>query len=191
MIRKGVSLAFFILMAALILGALAVQTVDALEETPKNQHYVWFGEVVTYDEKGKTVTVEARYREHINRYIGDFKGGDRVMLNWATPRPGETEAITYVGPYDANSAAKWGYVLPVEFVSADTTKRRLRFTVPVPSKAVKALKRTPSGGWIKVTTPFDQPHETAAIVAVEPSVEPQDFPPSGGREEQVQGVPQV
>lgn len=177
--------------AALILCGLGVHTVDAVAESPKNQNYVWFGEVVMYDEKGKTVTVEARYREHINRYIGDFKVGDRLMLNWATPRPSETEAITYVGPYDANSIAKWGYVLPVEFVSADTTKRRLRFTVPVPSKAVKALKKIPSGGWIKVTTPFDQPHETAAIVAVEPSLEPQAFPPGGGREEQVQGVPQV
>src|SRR5687768_2339242 len=122
--------------AALVLCALGVQTVDAFAESPKNQSYVWFGEVVMYDEKGKTVTVDARYREHINRYVGEFTIGDRVMLNWATPRPGETEAITYVGPYDANSGAKWGYVLPVEFVSADTTKRRLRFTVPLPSKAV-------------------------------------------------------
>jgi hypothetical protein len=177
--------------AALILCALGVQTVDAFAESPKNQNYVWFGEVVMYDEKGKTVTVDARYREHINRYIGEFKIGDRVMLNWATPRPGETEAITYVGRYDASAGARWGYVLPVEFVSADTTERRLRFTVPLPSKALKALKRIPSGGWIKVTTPFDQPHETAAIVAVEPSIERQGLPSSGGREEQLQEVPQV
>ena len=30
-----------------------------------------------------------------------------------------------------------------------------------------------------------------SIVAVEPSIEPQDFPPSGGREERSQGVPQL
>ena len=69
--------------------ALGAQAVDAIAESPKNQSYVWFGEVVMYDEKGKTVTVEARYREHINRYIGEFKRGDRVMLTRATPRPGE------------------------------------------------------------------------------------------------------
>ena len=162
-----------VISAALILCARGVQTVDAFAESPKNQNYVWFGEVVMYDEKGKTVTVDARYREHINRYIGEFKIGDRVMLNWATPRPGETEAITYVGRYDASAGARWGYVLPVEFVSADTTERRLRFAVPVPSKALKALKNIPSGGWIKVTTPFDQPGKTAAIVAFESSIEPQ------------------
>ena len=177
--------------AALLLCALGGPTVDAFAAPPKNQSYVWFGEVVMYDEKGKTVTVDARYRDHINRYIGEFKIGDRVMLNWATPRPGETESITYVGRYDASAGARWGYVLPVEFVAADTTERRLRFTVPLPSKALKALKKIPSGGWIKVTTPFDQPHETAAIVAVEPSIAPQDLPSIGGREEQLQGVPQV
>jgi hypothetical protein len=159
--------------AALTLCALGVQALDAFAESSKNQSYVWFGEVVMYDEKGKTVTVETPYREHINRYIGEFKRGDRVMLTWATPRPGETDALIYVGRHDANSAAKWGYVLPAEFVSADTSARRLRFTVPLPAKALKALTRIPSGGWIKVTTPFDQPGTTAAIVAVERSTEPQ------------------
>lgn len=158
---------------ALTFCALGVSTVEAFAEPSKNQSYVWFGEVVMYDEKGKTVTVEAQYREHINRYIGEFKRGDKVMLTWATPRPGETEAIIYVGRHDASSGAKWGYVLPVEFVSADRTERRLTFTVTLPSKALKALKRIPSGGWIKVTTPFDQPNETAAIAALEASTEPQ------------------
>jgi hypothetical protein len=141
----------------------------------KTQSYTWSAEVLMFDEKGKTVTVRAPYLEHISRYIGEFTRGDKVMLNWATPRPGETEAVRYVGRHDASSAAKWGYVLPVEFVSADTTERRLTFTVALPSKALKALKRIPSGGWIKVTTPFDQPNETATIVAVEstqPAVSP-------------------
>jgi hypothetical protein len=157
---------------ALTLGGLGAPFVEVFAEPPKNPSYVWFAEVVMYDEKGKTVTVKARYREHINHYIGEFTRGDKVMLTWATPRPGETEAITYVGRYDSSSGAKWGYVLPVEFVSADTTERRLTFTVALPSKALKALKRIPSGGWIKVTTPFDQPNETAGIVALEASTEP-------------------
>jgi hypothetical protein len=158
---------------ALTLGALGVPTVEVFAEPIKNQSYVWFGEVVMYDEQGKTVTVKAPYLEHITRYIGEFTRGDKVMLNWATSRPGETEAIRYVGRYDVSAGANWGYILPVEFVSADTTARRLTFTVAVPSKALKTLKRVPSGGWIKVTTPFDQPNETPAIVALEASTQPQ------------------
>ena len=163
----------FTISLALMLCAHGIQADSVLAEPAKNQSYAWSGEVLMYDEKAKTVTVKAPYLEHINRYIGEFRHGDKVVLNWATPRPGETEAVRYVGRYDASSGAKWGYVLPVEFVSADMAERRLTFTVAVPSKALKALKKVPSGGWIKVTTPFDQPNETAAIVAVEASTEPQ------------------
>jgi len=158
----------------LALHALVLPTVDVFGQTVKKQRsYVWLGEVVMYDEKEKTVTVKAPYLEHVNRYIGEFTRGDKVMLNWVTPRPGETEAIRYVGRYDASANGRWGYVLPVQFVSADTTNRWLTFTVTIPSQALKALKTVPSGGWIRVTTPFDQPNETAAIVAVEASTEPQ------------------
>ena len=155
------------------LGALVMPAVGTPAQAAKNQTYAWSGEVIMYDEKGKTVTVKAPYLEHINRYIGEFTRGDKVMLNWATSRPGETEAIRYVGRHDVSAGAKWGYILPAEFVSVDTTARRLTFTVAVPSKALKTLKRVPAGGWIKVTTPFDQSNETAAIVALEASTEPQ------------------
>jgi hypothetical protein len=142
---------------------------QAKNQTAKNQTYVWFSEVVTSDQKAKTITVKAPYREHINRYIAEFKPGDKVMVTWGTPRPGETEAITYIGRYEASPDGHYGYVLPVEFVSADTTERKLTFTMPVPSKALNAMRAVPSGGRIRVTTPFDQPRETAAILAIEPS----------------------
>jgi hypothetical protein len=157
---------------AFMLCALAIPAVNVLAQPPKTQSYAWSGEVLMYDEKGKTVTVKAPYLEHINRYVGEFKRGDRLVVNWATPHPGETDAIRYIGRYDASAGPKWGYVLPIEFVSADTEKRQLTFTVAVPSKALKELQKVPSGGWIKVTTPFDQPTETAVILAVEASVEP-------------------
>jgi len=64
--------------------------------------------------------------------------------------------------------------------------------VAVPSKALKALKRIPSGGWIKVTTPFDQPTETAVIVAVEGSPELRVALSSRGRHEgSVEGNPEL
>jgi hypothetical protein len=50
--------------------------------------------------------VKAPYLEHINRYIGEFTRGDQVMLNWATPRPGETEAVRYVERDQASAGAK-------------------------------------------------------------------------------------
>ena len=153
---------------ALALHALS-SSVGAVPERLRS--YVWLGEVVWYDARGKTVTVKAPYREHINRYIGEFKRGDKIQLTWATPRPGETEAIVYVGRDEAGSA-KWGYVLTVEFVSADTANQRLTFTTAVPPQAIKTLQTVPSGGWIKVTTPFDQRNETATIERVEVAAGP-------------------
>lgn len=157
----------------LVCGAAALGTAGAFaqtkNQTPTNRTYVWFGEAVTYDQKAKTVTVKAPYREHINRYIAEFKPGDKVMVTWATPRPGETEAITYIGRYEASPDGHYGYVLPVEFVSADTTEHKLTFTMQAPSKALNAVRKVPSGGRIKVTTPFDQPTGTAIILAIEPA----------------------
>jgi hypothetical protein len=168
--RTPVRLMIFL---AVTLSAVASAAGVAFAQPVTNQRYVWFGQVVLYDQHGKTVTVKAPYRPHVNRYIGEFKRGDKVMLTWGTPDPGETEAIIYVGRYEASSGAKWGYVLPADFVSADTTEHSLTFAVAIPSKALKVLKTVPSGGYIKVTTPFDQPDETATIVGVEAS----DGPP--------------
>jgi hypothetical protein len=39
-----------------------------------------------------------------------------------------------VGRYKAEPRGSWGYVLPAEFVSADTTKHRVTFTIPVPRR---------------------------------------------------------
>jgi len=154
---------------AVALPALS-SSVGALPEHP--QSYVWLGELVLFDARGKTVTLKAPYREHINRYIGEFKPGDKVHLTWATPRPGETDAIIYVGRDEAGST-KWGYVLTVEFVSADTANQQLTFTMAVPPQAIKTLQTVPSGRWIKVTTPFDQRHATVATIErVEPAAGP-------------------
>jgi hypothetical protein len=164
---RGASVAIALQMLAIPLVAQ-----PAGNQSPtRNQSYAWLGQVVARDTVSKTVTVKVPYREHINRYIGEFKPGDKVKLTWATPSPGETEAITYVGRYDASSG-KWGYVLPVEFVSADTTERWLTVTTTVPSKALDTLQTVAPGGWIKVTTPFDQPNETARIDRIEVAAEP-------------------
>src|SRR5687768_17302018 len=87
--------------------ALHLLAISAVAQPAKIQSYVWLGEVVLHDGQNKRVTVKVPYREHIDRYIGEFKRGDKVQLTWATPRPGETEAITYVGRYEPGSR-KWG-----------------------------------------------------------------------------------
>jgi hypothetical protein len=160
--------------SVVLAGVLAVAFVDVAARVSTSQKYMWSGEVVAYDQKGKTLTVKAPYRKHIDRYIGEFTRGDKVMLTWGTPGPGETDAIIYVGRYEAKSLSNFGDVLPVEFVSADTTKHEMTFTVAIPSSAFKILRTVQPGGWITATTPFDQPGETAVITAIERSTEPRN-----------------
>src|ERR1041384_5935618 len=66
------------------LAALALAAAPAFAQMVANGSYTWSGQVVSFDEQGKTVTVTAACREHINRYIGEFKRGDKMTLNWAT-----------------------------------------------------------------------------------------------------------
>jgi hypothetical protein len=147
-------------------------TFDAFAQDSKQDAYTWFGELVSYDQAVNVLTVKARVREHVNKYTGRFSRGDRLVLIWATPRPGETEAITYIERYTDSAVLKSGYVLPVEFVSADPTASQLTFSLTPPPDAAATLRAVRPGAWIKVRTPFDQPTEIAAIQSIEPSSVP-------------------
>ena len=159
------------ILITLALGAAAMSDVEALAQAARNPGYQWTAELVSYDAKARTMTVKAVYQEHINRYIGEFKPGDKVLVTWSTPNPGQTEAINYVGRYEG-SGSNWGYVLPVEFVSGDTVARRLTFTVAIEPKAVSTLKSVAPGQPITVMTPFDQPKDIAVGVVVQKSAGP-------------------
>ena len=67
----------------------------------------------------------ARFREHVLRYIDEFKPGDRVVLTWAPKGEVETDDIIYVGAYSQSSGRNFGYVLPVELTAIDKTDRRI------------------------------------------------------------------
>ena len=136
---------YFIVGVAVLLAVLTAAAANVGAQQP-TRTYVWFGQVVSYDATGQTVTVRVPYQEHINRYIAQFMRGDKLTLFWDTPRPGETDTVRYVEKYDAKSVAHHGYVLPVEFV------------------------------WIKVTAPFEQPKETASILSVAASTEAEARP---------------
>src|SRR5439155_22900717 len=89
--------------------------------------YVWYGELVGINRDARLAILKAEFREHVLRYIDQFKPGDRVILTWATSREGETDDIIYVGQYDKSSTSNYGYVLPVEVVAVNKTDRTITF----------------------------------------------------------------
>ena len=97
------------------------------------------------------------------RYVDRFGAGDQVVLIWTPGTGGADRAIRYLEPRE-QSVLKHGYVLPVEFVSADEDRRRITFSTPIPARALGALSGAEAGDWITATSLFDQSYEHAAII---------------------------
>ncbi len=119
--------------------------------------YVWSGELVGINQDARLAILKAEFREHVLRYIDQFKPGDRVILTRATGREGETDDIIYVGQCDTSSTGNYRYVLPVEIVAVDKTDRTITFKIPVPPKALRTLKSFQTGDRVKVVGENESP----------------------------------
>ena len=138
--------------------------------------YTWYGQLASVDQDAKTITVKAQIRAGVTRYVGDVKPGDKLMLTW-TPIQGESDSIIYAPKLEVMKGITDGYILPVEFVSADAANHTLTFKTMVPENVVQIVKSIQPGQWIKVTTPMQQPREGAAITAIAATEKPDLKPP--------------
>ena len=149
-------------------GAGAVVAVDAYDPSRRARRYVWPGELVSFQGSGSTATVASPAEPHVFRYADRFNEGDAVVLIWAPSDDDadEVTAVRYLEHRDADLALDHGYVLPVEFVSADADRGRITFRTELPAALRTAASMQP-GQPIRVTSPFEQKGETATILAVE------------------------
>jgi hypothetical protein len=131
--------------------------------------YVWFGQFATLESDGKTATLKAPINEAVTGYVSQFKPGDRVVLTWDMIGKTEADTVLHIAAYQTMKSAKvdFGYILPVEFVAADTAARTVTFKTVLPDAQAQALKAATAGATIKVVTPWNQPAEHAAIRSVE------------------------
>ncbi len=162
-----------------VLGVAAAALVAAQTAVVDKRTYVWRAELVSVDATAKTVTAKAPVETAVTRYVASrFKTGDKVMLTWAANagKP-DTGPVFYIETQEIMKASKVdaGYILPVEFVSADTAGKTVTFKATVPDSALQALKAIAPGQWIQVTAPMSQPAATAAIVSVASSSKPEAF----------------
>ena len=151
-------------------GGEAVVTVDPYDPALRARRYVWTSRLVSLDLAEQVVAVSAPVEEHVFRYIDRFSEGDGVVLIWAPGEQGAVEAIRYLELRE-QSTLHHGYILPVEFISADATGQRINFKTKVPPRTISTLASMQPGNRIKVTSLFDQPGETAAILTVEPAAD--------------------
>jgi hypothetical protein len=139
--------------------------------------YVWFGELVAFDESSNSATVKARIPDYVAKYVDRFKSGDRVLVVWDMIGKKQADRVLAIWKYDDvkdPKGANTGYVLPVEFVSADVEQRTVTFKARVSGKTSAALKSAQPGQWLKVTAPMDQPSQDAVITSIDLTAKPQE-----------------
>lgn len=174
-IRRAAS--FAILSAIGVVGSVLISG-QAPASTSKRT-YVWWAELVSLDENAKTVTAKAPVEAAVTTYLSTkFKPGDKIVLTWnANPGKPDTGPVFYVEQYDVMKRSKVdvGYILPVEFVAADTAAKTLTFKATIPDSALATLKSITAGQWFKGTSPMSQPAETAMIASIESSPKPSPF----------------
>lgn len=166
--------------ACLNMQALQAQSkAPSKAQAPKVPTFVWSAQVIAVDQPAKTVTVRVPFKEHVARYITQFKPGDPIVITWGSPKTGETDAIIYVTARDTSKRDHpddFGYVLPGEFVSADVAARTVTLKAHLDPQASLKFASVKADQWIKATSPFDQSKPTAAITAVQPSTPPAPTP---------------
>jgi hypothetical protein len=151
--------------------------VDAVPGAAQQRSYVWFGEIAGLEDATRTATVSARIPPYVVKYVDRFKAGDRLVLVWNMIGKKEATQVLALWRYDEVKDSKGGntgYVIPVEFVSADAQAQTVTFKVRVPESAIATLKSAKPGQTIKVTAPMDQPSQDATLTSIELAARPAD-----------------
>src|ERR1700676_3672166 len=103
---KGV-VGFAAARACTVALAVTAQTIGA--QTARS--FTWYGELVSVDQGGKTITVKAQIRDAVTRYLDDYKPGDKLMLTWV-PVKGETDTVIYAPKVEVMKGIDEGYIFP-------------------------------------------------------------------------------
>ena len=155
-------------------SALALVADLAFAAPAPSRSYVCFAQFEALNEGGSTATFKAQVADHVVKYAKQFKPGDHLVLVWDMIR--KTQADTVLALWSADelkgAALRSGYIVPIEFVSADADGRTVTFTAHVPDKAVSTLKSARPGQWLRLTAPMEQPTDQAAITTIEISEKP-------------------
>lgn len=95
--------------------------------------------------------------------------GDRLILVWNMVGRTEADEVLALWQLDGNkrSGESIGYVLPIEFVSADVSSHMLTFKTPLTREALRSGTSLAAGRWIKVQTPMVQSSQAALITSIE------------------------
>jgi hypothetical protein len=160
----------FVLFSSSVTSSAAAQAAAPLED----RSYIWYGQLIALDEQTRTATIKAHIPVHVEKYVDRFKAGDRLVLVWDMIGKTESQRALALWNQEANTSRNTGYVLPIEFVSADAPSHTVTFRLRVPTTALPQLRSVEPGKWIKVTTPMVQPSQDATMTSIEHASPPRE-----------------
>ena len=140
----------------------------------KDRSYIWYGQLIAVDEQTRIATIKAHIPAHVEKYVDRFKAGDRLVLVWDMIGKTAAQRALALWNQEANTSGNSGYVLPIEFVSADVPSHTVTFYLRVPKTALERLRSVKPGEWIKVTTPMIQPSQDATMTSIEQAAPPRE-----------------
>jgi hypothetical protein len=140
----------------------------------KDRSYIWYGQLIAVDEQTRTATIKAHIPAHVEKYVDRFNAGDRLVLVWDMVGKTEAQRALALWNQEEKTSGNTGYVLPIEFVSADAPSHMVTFHLRVPKTVLQRLGSVEPGKWIKVTTPMIQPSQDATITSVEQAAPPRE-----------------
>jgi hypothetical protein len=158
--------------AVLALCAAGASVLDA--QSPRS--YTWYAELGSLDQDTKTITIKVQIRDGVTTYAGSYKPGDKLMLTWA-PVKGEADTVIYAPKYEVMKGIDEGFILPVEFISADPANHSLTVKASAPDAVLQSVRSVQPGKWIKVVAPMQQPRDTAALTSAAAAEKPDLKPP--------------
>jgi hypothetical protein len=158
--------------AALALCAAGASVLDA--QAPRS--YTWYAELTSLDPGTKTITVKVQIRDGVTNYLSGYKPGDKLMLTWV-PIKGEADTVIYAPKYEEMKGIDEGFILPVEFVSADPANHSLTVKASAPDAVLQSVRAVQPGKWIKIVAPMQQPRDTAALTSAAAAEKPDLKPP--------------
>jgi hypothetical protein len=158
--------------AALALCAAWAGVLDA--QAPRS--YTWYAELASLDQGARTITVKVQIRDGVTSYVSGYKPGDKLMLTWV-PIKGEADTVIYAPKYEVMKGIDEGYILPVEFVSADPASHSLTVKASAPDAVLQSIRSVQPGKWIKIVAPMQQPRDTAALTSAAAAEKPDLKPP--------------
>ena len=128
--------------------------------------YLWHGELVSFDESTKALTVKVQVLAETEKEIARFKAGERILLTWSgmDRYAGSVRAVVSAA---AVQKVTEPFSLVAELASPGVQGGLVTLRIRATDARTDALKGVKPGEWVTVTTRQRPASETQAIAMVE------------------------